>query len=176
MQPIYTKIIAWLDDLTPSGCKVIVRDQNAPAPAPPFVTVKITPVRDIARDFASGVDENGDLDVVRFIALTADVQVFGSSIFEAETIANGIADYAYNTVNNLDILGRSLAFQLIRSGPQSMDTVIGSEFEPRAVMAIGFSAARDLVYQVGTIETVIWEGEVDQETIGDEVTYVDQPD
>ena len=170
MEATYDKIRAWLDVLTPDGCKVVIRDQNAPAPTPPFVTLKLGTVSDIARDYSEGVDEEGDQAVVRWVSITADIQVYGSSVYEAENIAQDIMDFAYFREQNLDILGRSLTFQLPLSAPQTVDGVIGAKMEPRVVMALGFSAARDLVYGVGAIETVIYEGTVDETTITDEVT------
>lgn len=170
MKVVYGKIISWLNALTPDGCTVVVRDQNAPTPPRPFVTLKLGSVRDIARDFSHYVDEDGKLDVVRWVSITADIQVYGGSIYEAENIAQGIMDFAYFREQNLDLLGRSLTFQLPLSAPQSVDAVIGSEIEPRVVMALGFAASRDLIYDVGAIETVIYEGTVDEHTLSDEVT------
>lgn len=181
MQAVYTKIITWLNGLTPENCPVIVANQNAPTPPRPFVTLKISTAQDVARDYAPDVRDLNDTgegdfpgpdpefvqDVVRFTRLTADVQVYGdpAEIYSAETIAQGILDHAYNSNAALDVLGRSLAFQMITSGPQSIDGVIGAEFEPRVVMAMQFSATRDIVHEIGGISTVIMEGDAGSQHI-----------
>jgi hypothetical protein len=214
MQAIYTKVIAWLNALTPSNCPVIVADQNAPAPARPFATVKIASVVDVARDFSANVrdltdpgtgpfpyalvsqaedEEGGDpeaepvppippyvpnfvRDTVRFVRLTANVQVYGlpGSIYSAEAIAQGILDHAYNSDAALDFLGRSLVFQLVLSPPQSLSALIGSEMEPRVVMALQFGATRDLIYQVGGISTVIITGSAGAQNFESEATWPSQ--
>ena len=185
MQAVYTKIITWLSGLTPENCPIIVANQNAPTPPRPFVTLKISTVQDVARDMTPYVRDINDTgegdfpgpdpefvqDVVRFVRLTADVQVYGdpAQIYSAETIAQGILDHAYNSDAALDVLGRSLAFQMIASGPQSIDGVIGAEFEPRVIMAMQFSATRDIVYQIGGIGGVIIEGDAGDHRVETEV-------
>ena len=185
MQAAYAKIIAWMETLTPANCTVIVANQNAPTPPRPFVTVKLLTVQDIARDMTPNVRDANDTgegpfpsadpdfvrDVVRFIQINADVQVYGdpSDIFSAENIAQGFLDHAYNSDAALDILGRDVAFQLVTSGPQSVDGVIGAEFEPRVIMAMQFSATRDIVYQIGGIGGVIIEGDAGDQRVETEV-------
>jgi hypothetical protein len=187
MQAVYTKIITWLNALTPADCTVIIADQNAPTPPRPFVTVKLRVTGDVARDFSADVRDLSDTgsgafpgpdpefvrDVVRFLRLTCDVQVFGdpAAVFEAETIAQGILDHAYNSDAALDVFGRNLAFQLVLSEPQTVDAVIGTEFEPRVTMALQFSATRDLVYEIGGISTVIVEGSAGAQQTESEATW-----
>lgn len=191
MQAVYGRLVTWLATLVPTGCTVIIADQNAPTPPRPFVTVKIETVLDVARDFSENVRDLTDpgtgpfpyelppyvpsfvRDVVRFVRLTVNIQVHGlpGSIYSAEAVAQGILDHAYNSDAALDTLGRSLAFQLVLSAPQSVGAVIGSEMEPRVVMALQFSATRDLVYQIGGISTVIITGSADAQQIESEATW-----
>jgi len=202
MQAVYGRLVTWLATLVPTGCTVIIADQNAPTPPRPFVTVKIETVLDVARDFSENVRDLTDpgtgpfpyelpeeedpedeppppyvpsfvRDVVRFVRLTVNIQVHGlpGSIYSAEAVAQGILDHAYNSDAALDTLGRSLAFQLVLSAPQSAGAVIGSEMEPRVVMALQFSATRDLVYQIGGISTVIITGSAGAQNIESEATW-----
>jgi hypothetical protein len=208
MQPAYAKLQSWLDGLTPTGCPVIIANQNAPTPPRPFVVCRITSVTDIARDFSANVrdlnyvepepepdepeepapepEEPEDpepepeppppevwvLDVVRWVRMAVQVQVFARPglIFEAEGIAQGILDHAYNDVRNTTILGRGMAFNLVLQSPQTVDGVIGAEFEPRVVMALGFSASREMVYDVGAIDHVIMTGQAGQQTVESEAS------
>jgi hypothetical protein len=172
MQGFYDKVLAWLDAITPSDCTIIIANQNAPSPARPFVTVKAATVTDIARDKSPNVrDANAGAtgpfpsddpefvrDVVRFLRINVDLQVFGepSELHSAETIAQSILDAAYDSDAALDTLGRSVAFQLVTAAPQSIDAVIGAEFEPRVVMSMQFGATRDIVHTTGGISTVIF--------------------
>lgn len=208
MQAAYDRIIPWIDSLTPPGCIVIVANQNAPTPEPPFVTVKIDTAMDVARDYANGVRDAGDQglsfwqgwwlaelkanplgswrddlslkdagpfpnpepdfvrDVVRFMRLTVNLQVYGqrNEPLSAEAIAQQILDGAYDHDNALDFLGRSLAFQLVLNPPQSIDGVIGAEFEPRVVMALQFGITRNLLYKPGVIDRAIIDGQAGAQT------------
>ena len=111
-------------------------------------------------------------DVVRFTRFTVDVQVFARPgfIFEAESIAQGILDYAYDNNRNLDILGRSIAFQLVVNNPQTVDAVIGAEFEPRVVFTLGFAATRQMVYNAGVIDAVFIAGQVENQSVESEAS------
>jgi hypothetical protein len=187
MDAIYTKLQTWLTGLVPAGCAVIVADQNAPTPALPLITYRVRVNADIARDFSANVrDLNADqpeaippalplpevwaLDVVRWVRLSVDVQAYGRTILEAESIAQGILDFAYNQARNTDVLGRSVAFNLVVQSPQTIDGVIGAKFEPRVVMTLGFSASRQMVYDVGAIDTVFMEGQVETQTVQSEAS------
>jgi len=187
MQAVYTKLHTWLNQRTPSNCPVIVSNQNAPTPPRPFVAFKVSSVVDIARDFSANVRDLNELpegaeepeeplpevwvlDVVRWVRLSVDVQIHARPgfTFEAEGIAQDLLDKAYNATANNVTLGRSMAFNLVLQSPQTVDGVIGAEFEPRVVMALGFSAARDFVYEVGAIDEVIMTGLVGTQTVQSE--------
>jgi len=189
MQAVYTKLHTWLDGLTPAGCPVIITNQNAPTPARPFAAFRIVSVTDTARDYSENVrDLNEDQpepvppaeplppvwaqDVVRFVRFTVDVQIHARPGFlmEAEEIAQTVMDRAYDRNRNVAVLGRSVAFQLVVSAPQTVDAVIGAEFEPRVVFTLGFAATRDLVYDVGAIDTVIMTGQVETQTVQSEAS------
>lgn len=189
MQAVYTKLHTWLNGLTPSNCPVIVLNQNAPTPPRPFVAFKVSSVVDIARDFSASVRDLNELpegapvpaeplpeiwvlDIVRWVRLSVDVQIHARPgfTFEAEGIAQGLLDEAYNSNANNVVLGRSLAFNLVIQSPQTVDGVIGAEFEPRVVMTLGFSAARDFVYEVGAIDTALMTGDVGTQTVESEAS------
>lgn len=163
MNAVYQKVIDWLNAIKPAGVTIIVADQNSPSPARPYMTMRITQSGEIAHQLGEGVDCDGNLDVVRWVRLTCALQVFGrpDHPLEAEEIAQHIADRVYNDAVRIDTLGRSLAFNLILNGPQSVNQIAGVEWEPRVVMDLGMSASRDLQYEIGIIETVEVKGEVD---------------
>lgn len=164
MNTVYQRVIAWLDAIKPAGVTIIVADQNAPSPARPYMTMRITQSGEIAHQKAANVDEDGNLDIVRWVRLTCALQVFGQpeQPLEAEGIAQHIADRVYNDVLRIDTLGRSLAFNQILNGPQSINQIAGVEWEPRVSMDLGMSASRDLQYEIGAIEIVEVKGEVDE--------------
>lgn len=163
MNAIYQNVIAWLEAIKPEGVTIMVSNQNAPSPARPYMTIRISESGDIAHYKAPNVDEHGNLPVTRWVRLTCALQIFGrpDNPLEAESIAQHIADRVYNDTLRIGILGRSLAFNQILTGPQSVDQIAGVEWEPRAILDLGMSASRDLEYEIGIIETVEVKGDVD---------------
>lgn len=159
MRPIYDKCIAWIDAITPDGVTVYVRDQNAPAPAPPRVTLRIGATTEIAH-YRGGINDAGTQDVTRWKGFTLAMQIYGTSILEAEDIAQDIMDQAYFSELRIDLMGRDTAFHQVLSGPNSVDDVIGARIEPRVMLDFQMSATRDLVYDVGPIEEVEIAGDV----------------
>src|SRR5690554_5275317 len=99
MNTLYSRLFAWLDDMTPANVTVIVRDQNAAAPPRPYVTFRLTETGDLATYRYANADDDGNQDVTRFKTLTASLAVYGrsSQIFEAENIAQQIMDGLYFT-------------------------------------------------------------------------------
>jgi hypothetical protein len=163
MNDIYQRVIAWLTAIKPEGVTLIVADQNAPSPPRPYMTMRLSQSGEIAHYTTPNVDEDGDQGVVRWVRLTCALQIFGRPevLLEAENIAQHMADRVYNETQRIEILGRSVAFNQILNGPQSVDQIAGVEWEPRVVLDLGMSAARDLVYAIGCIEVVEVKGTVD---------------
>lgn len=159
MRPLYDKCIAWIDAITPDGVTVYVRDQNAPAPASPRVTVRIGATTEIAH-YRGGINDADTQDVIRWSGFTLALQAFGTSILEAEEIAQSIMDQVYLSEKRIELMGRNTAFHQVISGPNTVDAVIGAEIEPRVTLDLKMSATRDLVYDVGPIEEVEIVGDV----------------
>ncbi len=159
MRPIYDKCIGWINAITPDGVTIYVRDQNAPAPASPRVALRVAAVTDTAH-YRDGINEDNTQDVVRWIGFTLAMQIYGTDILEAESIAAGILDMSRNAELRIDIMGRSVTFNRVISGPNSIDGVIGARIEPRATLDLQMSAIRNLVYDIGPIEEVEFTGDV----------------
>lgn len=159
MRPLYDKCIAWIDAITPAGVTVYVRDQNAPAPSSPRVALRIGATTEIAHH-RGGINEAGAQDVIRWHGFTLQMQIFGTSILEAEDIAQSIMDQAYFSELRIDLMGRNVAFSNVALGPTTINEVIGAEIEPRVTLDFLMSATRDLVYEVGPIEEVEIAGDV----------------
>ena len=169
MKPLYDKCIAWINSITPEGVTVYVRNQNAPAPPSPRITVRIAATSDIAT-YRGGVAEGGDQQVVHWRRFTLAMQIYGTEILEAENLAAQIMDLVRFSELRTESLGRNVTFNNVLSGPDSVDEIIGTEFEPRVILDFNMSATRDLVYDVGTIENVQFVGDVSDLTTGRDVS------
>lgn len=159
MKPLYDKCISWIDAITPDGVTVYVRDQNAPAPASPRVALRMGGTSEIAH-YRGGINDAGTQDVIRWSGFTLQMQIFGTTILEAQDIAQSIMDQVYFSELRVDLMGRDTAFHQVLSGPTSVDAVIGAQIEPRVTLDLQMSAARDLAYDAGPIEEVEIAGDV----------------
>lgn len=161
MTEIYTKLIAWLNEITPDNCTVIARNPNAPEPSPPFVSLKVISQTNQATNF-TGVDDDGIRLATRFYGLVASLQIQGrqSVPLEAEDLSQLIMDALRFPEQLTDFLGRDLTFTKMILGPQSLDKISSIEWNNRTVMDIGFNATREILQDVGVIEIVETEGTI----------------
>lgn len=161
IQSIYDRLIAWIDAITPSGVTVIASNPNAPMPPRPVVALDVqTNVHEAYQRL--GINDAGLQPVTQWRRITVALQIFGRSSvrLDAEEIAQSIADRLAFSEEMNDYLGRSLTFSQVINGPQSVNEVIGTEWEPRVVMDLSMYASRDIIYDVGHIETVEYNGTI----------------
>ena len=171
MGDVYADVINWLRAIVPQGVVVTVANNNFQAPPRPYLTLRITPTGQYGDD-RTGVDNDGREQYTRFISFTAALQIYGrpgatpTSAPESESIAQTILDNAGNLQLRDQYLGATIAFNQVLSGPQSVDGVIGTQWEPRTIMDLGMSATRDTIFQVGVIETLEISGQINGTTSG----------
>lgn len=169
MKPLYDKCIAWIDAITPAGVVVYVRDQNAPAPPSPRVTLRIVTTSETS-NYRGGINDDDAQTVVRWHGFTLAMQIYGTTILEAQDIAQSIMDQVHFTELRIDHLGRNATFNQVIAGPTSIDGVIGARIEPRVTLDFQMSAVRDITYNVGPIEEVQFAGDVSGIATGRNVT------
>jgi len=169
MKPLYDKCIAWIDAITPAGVVVYVRDQNAPAPPSPRVTLRIVTTSETS-NYRGGINDDDVQTVVRWHGFTLAMQIYGTTILEAQDIAQSIMDQVHFTELRIDHLGRNATFNQVIAGPTSIDGVIGARIEPRVTLDFQMSAVRDITYNVGPIEEVQFAGDVSGIATGRNVT------
>lgn len=171
---VYEKLIAWLNEATGEGVTVIARNPgSANQPPSPFVTVKVQSNRDIAHS-NRGVDDDGDNQLTRYKLLTVSIQIQAQAdgdILQAETIAQDIVRSLYNQNLMVDKLGRSLAYGAMLLEPTDISYNAGTQWIPRVQMDLSFNAVEDFAIDSGTIETVAYSGDVEQQTIEGEVNH-----
>jgi hypothetical protein len=181
MSPLYANLNAWLVAMLPAGVTVYVRDQNAPTPPNPRVTMRIAAMTDIAH-YRNGITETGEPDAVvdeagglllnargeahaasddvitrqaltRWVGFTLALEFYGENIFEAETMAADMLDLCRFDELRIDHLGRTATFNRVLAGPNSIDATFGAQIEPRTTLDLAMSATRERLLDVGPIET-----------------------
>lgn len=181
MSPLYASLHAWLVAMLPAGVTVYVRDQNAPTPPNPRVTMRIAAMTDIAHyrdgvtetgEPAALVDESGTVllnplgealadpatviaqqALTRWVGFTLALEFYGETIFDAETMAADMLDLCRFDELRIDHLGRTATFNRVLSGPNSIDATFGAQIEPRTTLDLAMSATRERLLDVGPIET-----------------------
>jgi len=153
MEPLYAAISAWLTAIT--GLQAILAGQNAPAPAAPYISYRLSVSAEEAHeiDYPAG-DDNARL--ARWATGTLAVQVTGvagnpGAVDEASLV---IAERILDNETAIDMLGRSFAVRRILSGPSDISVLDGSGLLPRVSLDIEIGFARESVHAVGRIETV----------------------
>ncbi|MBE0434619.1 MAG: hypothetical protein IBX56_02310 [Methylomicrobium sp.] len=164
------RVIAWIDNLTGDDVAVYPANQTAPKPPKPFVTVLISGSSHAANEMRANVDEFDALKGVRWGLMTVSLSVFGRGFppLSSGMIAQLIMDGLFNDIIRIDNLGRGVTLGRIVNGPQSIDEVVGIEWESRAILEFTLNFSQALEYQVGGIERV----EIDGTTGGTEFTTV----
>lgn len=147
-----------------NGDRIIWRDQSAPLPRRPCVTLKITDgPRDVARSGNSVFHESGLSTVGVQSVVTVSVQIFGNSKAAPKVNAG---QCAYDL--NASLMLQSQLLPLRKSGIAVQDrgdvlnitALEETEFEERYQFDVQFGVARNVIDDVGTIENVNATGDV----------------
>lgn len=144
IQPIMAETVIW-------------PDQNAPRPALPYSTLRLSSITRQGTPHYSDVDNNGIQTVIAIREAVLQVQRFGDASVEAlETLSEKL-----DLVTNLDKLYLQKIAVFDKSPVTDVAQLLGGlATEPRASIDLSIRWKSSLTDNVGLIETVHVDGEV----------------
>lgn len=149
----------WVADQT--DLTAIWLNPNAPRPGRPYATLQVTNSARVGRPWTGPVDAEGMAQVTFDRDVTISVQIYGSSASHDPRQAFGIAEDLRDSLE-LTSVRAGLAddgwsfrgVELLTDAPQLLDTT----WEPRAVFDVRFGTSKQLLDDLGLIETVDIQG------------------
>ena len=161
MEWLYNELIPYFADLT--GVQVVRPFQNAPAPSGRYCTLKITSV--VNRDFniPLGTSLTNQTKIRRIFDFTVTINCYGinNQIETAEALAESILDGLVDANKRHILFKEDISYKRVLQPSTDISETIGGQYQPRFVLALGFEASKEIVYNESTIETVEIDGNVD---------------
>jgi hypothetical protein len=148
----------------PGGVTVVFEHDNDPLPEVPFVTILILSYLTTGRGIRDEVDDEGEQTITLHSKAAASIRAFGSTPQESMSILEFVHD-GFWLLNTRDLLGREIAYNRTIRGPENATTLVDEEWEPSAVLEVEFITVRDIVDEVGLIETIEGTGIVEGKSI-----------
>ena len=144
----------WVADQT--GLTAIWMHPDAPRPARPYAALQITNSERIGRAWTGPADAEGMAQVTFDRDVTVNVQIYGSSAShdprQAFVIAEDLRDSLELTSVRAGLADDGWSFrgvELLTDAPELLDTT----WEPRAVFDVRFGTSKELMDDLGLIET-----------------------
>ena len=171
MEWLYNELIPYFAGLT--GVPVVRPFQNAPAPNGRYCTLKITSV--VNRDFniPLGTSLTNQTKVRRIFDFTVTINCYGinNQIETGEALAESILDGLVNATKRHLLFTQDISYKRVLQPSTDISATIGGQYQPRFVLALGFEASKEIVYNESTIEIVEIDGNVDGNLTETTITY-----
>ena len=171
MEWLYNQLIPYFADLT--GVQVVRPFQNAPAPSGRYCTLKVSSI--VNRDFniPLGTSLNNQTKIRRIFDFTVTINCYGinNQIETAESLAESILDGLENATKRHLHFTEDITYKRIIQPSTDISGIIGGQYQPRFVLALGFEASKEIVYTESTIETVEINGNVGGNLTKTTITY-----
>lgn len=148
---VRTNLYNWAVANVPSGMPVIYYYQNAPRPTVDYVTLYISSLVQIGRDFTQGTfDDGGSSDLVGDREFTLQVQAYGG---DPLTILENLRTSLQ--IESVLATLRAVGIVYVNWFPiNDITDLIDSRFENRGTMDLLFRIAQMVTENIGAIDTV----------------------
>ena len=145
----------WVADQT--GLTTIWMNPNAPRPPRPYCAIQIINVARIGEPYRTGPDVNGFSTITADREAVVSIQVFESASNPDPRSALETATDLRDTLELITVRAKLAdagwavrAFELLTDAPQLLET----QFEPRAIFDVRFGTTKELLEDVGLIESI----------------------
>jgi hypothetical protein len=171
MEWLYNELIPYFADLT--GVQVVRPFQNTPAPNGRYCTLKVSSI--VNRDFniPLGTSLTNQTKIRRIFDFTVTINCYGinNQIETAESLAESIFDGLENATKRHLHFTEDISYKRVVQPSTDISAIIGGQYQPRFVLALGFEASKEIVYTESTIETVEIDGNVGGNLTETTITY-----
>ncbi|MBC3540657.1 LIC_12616 family protein [Rufibacter sediminis] len=140
--------------------KVVYANQNGPRPAFPYVTVHVTAKSDMGWADISVPDTDGVAEINNDRMVSISLQALGSG---AMSLMETLRDDLERPTSLQQFRGAGLPFIRVLNDVNDLTTVVGTKYEERAGMDLEFRTAVQLTDEVGLIEAVTGESQINSE-------------
>jgi len=156
----------WVADNT--GLTAIWLHPNAPRPDTPFASVQVLQVARVGEPYRTPVDYQGNATVTVNRDVTVSIVVYESDDSPDPRAALERADALRDTLD-LETVRETLAangwtfraVELLTDTPSAGQT----DWEPRATFDVRFGIGREIAEELGLVETVIYEADIDDRAV-----------
>lgn len=171
MEWLYNQLIPYFADLT--GVQVVRPFQNAPAVGGRYCTLSITSI--VNRDFniPLGTNLTNETKVRRLFDFTVTINCYGlnNQIETAQELAESIFDGLVDASKRHLHFTEDISYKRVLQPSTDISAIIGGQYQPRFVLALGFEASKEIVYNESTIETIVIDGDTAGNLTETTITY-----
>ena len=155
MEWLYNELIPYFADLT--GVPVVRPYQNAPAINGRYCTLVITSIVHRTFNIPLGTNLNNQFKVRRLFDFTVNINCYGvnnnidSAFSLSESIMDGLVDANKRHLHFTE----DITYRKVLLPSTDISATIGGQYQPRFVLALGFEASKEVVYNESNIDTIL---------------------
>ena len=155
MEWLYNELIPYFADLT--GVPVVRPFQNAPAINGRYCTLVITSIVHRTFNIPLGTNLSNQFKVRRLFDFTVNINCYGvnNDIDSASSLSESIMDGLVDANKRHLHFTEDITYRKVLLPSTDISATIGGQYQPRFVLALGFEASKEIVYNESNINTIL---------------------
>ena len=155
MEWLYNELIPYFADLT--DVPVVRPFQNAPAPSGRYCTLVITSIVHRTFNIPLGTNLSNQFKVRRLFDFTVNINCYGvnNDIDSASSLSESIMDGLVDANKRHLHFTEDITYRKVLLPSTDISATIGGQYQPRFVLALGFEASKEIVYNESNINTIL---------------------
>lgn len=155
MEWLYNQIVPYFADLT--GVPVVRPFQNAPAINGRYCTLVITSIVHRTFNIPLGTNLTNETKVRRLFDFTVNINCYGvnNDLDSAFSLSESIMDGLVNANKRHLHFTEDISYRKVLLPSTDISATIGGQYQPRFVLALGFEASKEIVYNEINIDAIL---------------------
>ena len=155
MEWLYNELIPYFAGLT--GVPVVRPFQNAPAINGRYCTLVITSIVHRTFNIPLGTNLSNQFKVRRLFDFTVNINCYGvnNDIDSASSLSESIMDGLVDANKRHLHFTEDITYRKVLLPSTDISATIGGQYQPRFVLALGFEASKEIVYNESNINTIL---------------------